>query len=274
MQNRSYLVFGGDERMLFLADFLKENGQQVFLGGFDKLQFGSVTKESLQEKIRLVDIVVLPIPLTKNGITLNLPYCEYDIKLEELKKLLKGKRCFGGGEFSGCEGYFDLLREEWLTVHNAELTAEGAIARALANSKKSLSDSVVLVAGFGRIGKQLAMCRDLYVCARKTKDQAEIESMGCRFVHTEKIAEKKHLFDLIFSTVPAKIFTNETLICTKKGALLIDLASAGGSADESATVQHGVRLIHALSIPGKDFPQTAGRLLGQTILQFCQGGSV
>lgn len=279
MKNGSFCILGGDQRMLFLADYLKENKQQVFLSGFDRLKIGTATKEALLEAVQFSDMIILPIPLTKDGVALNLPYSSFEIPLQELKELIKRKRCFGGGELLGCEGYTDLLKEEWLTIHNAELTAQGAIARALTNSQNSLSDSTVLVAGFGRIGKQLArilqpMCRNLYVSARKAKDRAEIESMGYRFVPTQQICEKKKQFDIIFSTVPAKIFNQETLVCAKPKALLIDLASAEGSIEKSAAQLLDLQLIHALSVPGKDFPKTAGKLLGQTILQLYQGESV
>ena len=279
LKDGSFCILGGDQRMLFLADFLKENNQQVFLAGFDRSKIGAITKEALWEAIQVADTVILPIPLTKDGTTLHLPNSSFRITLSDLKEFINGKRCFGGGDLSECEGYTDLLKEEWLTVHNAELTAQGAIARALANGQRSLSDSTVLVAGFGRIGKQLArilrpMCRNLYVSARKAKDRAEIESMGYRFVSTQRLSEKKELFDIVFSTIPTKIFDQETLACAKPKALLIDLASAQGSIEKTAAQQLNLQLIHALSIPGKDFPKTAGKLLGQTILQFCQGESV
>ena len=205
LQKKSFLVLGGDDRMLFLSEFLKESGYRVVIGGFDKKDGYSETQQELTEKIKSSDIVILPIPLTKDRVLLNMPHSAQTIKLEELQDLIAEKISFGGGRFLGCNGYIDLLNEEWLTVHNAELTAEGAISRALTYSNRSLSDCTILVAGFGRIGKQLArmlqpFCRNLYVSARKEKDQAEIESMGYRFAHTEKISQHKQLFDLIFST--------------------------------------------------------------------------
>lgn len=269
-----FWVIGGDDRMLSVAQWLKANGFQVLLSGMEKRK--DVT-ENLPFDVASAqaDIAILPIPVTRDQIFLNAPSAAKEIKLKELFENLKGKKVFGGG-YHAPQGldYIDVLDEEWLTVHNAELTAEGAILTAMQNCRRSLSDQKILIVGHGRIGKQLAhqlsaFSSNVWVSARKEKDRAEIETAGQRFLYTDEIAQRVGEFDLIFSTVPARIFGEPELKAARPGALLIDLASAPGSVVSDFHAPQ-ITLIPALSLPGKCFPQTAGRLLCEQILQTCR----
>ena len=51
----------------------------------------------------------------------------------------------------------------------------------------------------------------------------------------------------------------------KEGALVIDLASKPGGVDLEAAAQLGVKVIWALSLPGKVAPVTAGQCIRDTI---------
>ena len=50
-----------------------------------------------------------------------------------------------------------------------------------------------------------------------------------------------------------------------KNALLIDLASAPGGVDYDEAEKMGIKTIHALSLPGKVAPVTAGDIIKKTI---------
>ena len=49
------------------------------------------------------------------------------------------------------------------------------------------------------------------------------------------------------------------------GTLLIDLASAPGGVDREAAEKLGIRVIPALSLPGKVAPRAAGEIIKETI---------
>ena len=55
-----------------------------------------------------------------------------------------------------------------------------------------------------------------------------------------------------------------------RGALVIDLASLPGGTDFDAAEALGIRAEHALALPGKCAPDTAGALIAQTVLTILQ----
>jgi dipicolinate synthase subunit A len=73
-------------------------------------------------------------------------------------------------------------------------------------------------------------------------------------------------FDIIFNTIPSLIFDKDMLKRTKKDALIIDLASRPGGVDFDAAAELGVRVIWALSLPGKVAPVTSGTIIKDTIM--------
>ena len=57
------------------------------------------------------------------------------------------------------------------------------------------------------------------------------------------------------------------LLAMQPGALIIDLASGSGGTDFAAAEKLGLAAVHALSLPGKVAPQTAGELLARAYPQ-------
>ena len=88
--------------------------------------------------------------------------------------------------------------------------------------------------------------------------------MGARAVRTDKLMCEKS-FDIIFNTVPAKIFSCVLLARIAGKALVIDLASGEGGVDFMSAERLGIETIHALSLPGKCAPKTAGEIIRNTI---------
>ena len=73
-------------------------------------------------------------------------------------------------------------------------------------------------------------------------------------------------FDAVINTVPAPVLPRALLQQLPGGALIIDLASLPGGTDFSAAEELGLRAEHALALPGRCAPQTAGALIAQTVL--------
>ena len=57
----------------------------------------------------------------------------------------------------------------------------------------------------------------------------------------------------------------EELAALKGGALVVDLASRPGGVDMDAAATLGVRVVWALSLPGKVAPVTSGRYIKDTV---------
>ena len=61
------------------------------------------------------------------------------------------------------------------------------------------------------------------------------------------------------------VFDRDTLSSAARNALVIDLASAPGGVDFDEAGRMGIKAIHALSLPGKTSPVTAGEIIKKTI---------
>lgn len=275
----SFGVIGGDRRQAALAESIAEDGYTVYAWGFDRLPLrDTVRQASIEEIAEKCMVIVLPLPVTADGKTLNAPYAESPLLLDDsFAALLRHREVYGGqvsrlfstSELWNAMDVNDYYTREEFAVRNAAATSEGAMEIAMREYDRTLSGSRCLVTGFGRIGKALAwMLRgvgaSVTVSARKPEDLAWIELYGYTPVKTEEIL-KAGDFDLIFNTIPAKIFTEKVLAGMHPPALLMDLASLPGGVDFEEAEKRGIRTVHALSLPGKTAPRTAGEIIKNTI---------
>lgn len=271
-------VIGGDKRMLYCAKAFLNDGLKVTLGGFDKLKSeGELEITSPLEAALCSEFIVLPLPCVKGG-KLNAPLNRSDVYIDDgLVTALSGKKIFCGMKYglfelapklNTCLVYDYSIREEF-AVRNAVSTAEGALEIAMREFEGTISGARVLVCGFGRIGKVLcsvlsSLNADVTVSARKRSDLEWININGAKAVNTFRLSEEKP-FDIIFNTVPYMIFDSRLLSHIGKNAIVIDLASAPGGVDFEAAGRMDICTIHALSLPGKAAPKTAGETIKDTI---------
>lgn len=271
-------VLGGDRRQIYLAESLVRNGYEVYTCGLEKAEFSAdVKKSSLDELVSACGVVILPLPVTLDGVSLKTDYGTERIVLDDaFAEKMRGKRVFGGmmerlyatsavwPEIDSSDYY---TREEF-AVRNAVPTAEGAVEIAMREYSGTVNGSRCLVAGFGRVGKTLArmltgLGAQVTVAARKPADLAWIESIGCRPIQTAQIGGGD--YDMIFNTVPALIFSRHVLSSLRGCSLLVDLASAPGGVDFDAAEKIGIKAILAPSLPGRVAPKTAGEIIRDTV---------
>ncbi len=281
-KNKTILIAGGDLRQVYTAQILaKEN--KVYTLGFDKSLLPSDKIKSIESPIMLeerADFLILPLPVSTDGVTLNTPFFKYSIPVESLPGMIKDGGIVFGGKFSekikdvfedkGIET-IDYFEREELSVLNAVPTAEGAIQIAMEELPCTIFGQHVLVTGMGRISKVLvkilnALGAKTTVAARKYSDIAWAEIYGCKGVHISRLDESLGEYDIIFNTVPAILFDEKRLKKLKKSCLAIDLASKPGGFDLDAASACGVKTIWALSLPGKVAPITSGEIIANTIL--------
>ena len=153
---------------------------------------------------------------------------------------------------------------------NALPTAEGAIQIAMEELPITLHDARVLVIGFGRLGRTLAprlraLGARVWVSARRYEQRAAAECMGLNSEGMDHLSDWLCSYDIVFNTVPAPVLGVEELAALKERALVIDLASRPGGVDMDAAATLGVRVIWALSLPGKVAPVTSGRYIKDTV---------
>lgn len=274
----SIALIGGDKRQLYCAKEFLNDGYKVTLSGFDKLKSdGEFVLSDPFSAVKNSDIVVLPLPCVKNGY-INAPFSHENIKLsDELLSALSDKKIFCGQSEKLLslapqlkrEKVLDYSLREEFAIMNALVTAEGAVEIAMREFEGVISHSRCLVCGYGRIGKLLceklcALNADVTVSARKQEDLAYINTKNCKAVKTDSLCELSP-FDIIFNTVPALVFDQKVLSHIAKDALLIDLASIPGGVDFESASRLSISTIHALSLPGKAAPKTAGQIIKNTI---------
>ncbi|MBD8950995.1 MAG: dipicolinic acid synthetase, partial [Subdoligranulum sp.] len=166
------------------------------------------------------------------------------------------------------------LRPE-LESLNAVPTAEGCLALLLQLRRRTIWESDFLVLGYGRIGRAVARRLDLLgghttVAARSAVQRANARCAGHRAAPLDRLPVLLPGQDTVINTIPAPVLPRKMLEKLPRGALIIDLASLPGGTDFDAAEALGIRAEHALALPGKCAPDTAGALIAQTVLTILQ----
>ena len=280
---KEFAIIGGDLRTIKLAKILAKEGNMVYTYGLEKAEELKENKniifcEKLIEAVKMVQVVIGPIPFSSDGININMPFSEGKLSVREFMHNLNAKILIAGTiapdvyELANDEyiEIVDIMKREELAVLNTLATAEGAIEIAIANTNKILHGSNVLVLGFGRIGKVLArklagLSTKVTCAARKEEDLAWIKAYGHKATNINLIGKNLSEFDVIINTVPQMILTAEKMEYVKPECLLIDLASNPGGIDKKAAKEKGLQLVWALALPGKVAPTTTAEFIKDTI---------
>ncbi len=270
-------VIGGDERMRYLATGIAKDGYSVYVTGLEKLQpCCGAAAVSLPELIERSTVIVLPLPVTRDGKTLNAPYSGNEIALDDsFARKMINKTVYGGmlqklaasSKIWQEVGADDYYRREELAVGNAIPTAEGAIGIAIREYPGTLNGAECLVTGFGRIGKNLSMLlhgmgAKVSAAARKKEDLMLMRAMGVMPLEYREVTKK---YDIIFNTVPTEVINAQILNRQDSDTLIIELASAPGGIDRNTAEKRGIRVIDAPSLPGLTAPKSAAEYIKEAI---------
>ena len=166
------------------------------------------------------------------------------------------------------------LRPE-LESLNAVPTAEGCLELLLRLRQRTIWESDFLVLGYGRVGRAVARRLGLLggrvtVAARSAEQRANARCAGCRAAPLTALPGLLPEFDAVINTIPAPVLPRALLQKLPGGALIIDLASLPGGIDFAAAEELGLHAEHALALPGRCAPQTAGALIAQTVLKILE----
>ena len=174
--------------------------------------------------------------------------------------------CGGNLNHPSLAGYqaMDLLQDPFYLAQNAYITAECALEIGLSKSTSVLRRSPVLIIGWGRIGKCLAVLlkaldADVTVAARKETDRAMIAALGYRAIDTGSIPEHLGCYRLIYNTAPEMILPRSLTQNVHPDCIKIDLASKPGIDAEG--------VIWARGLPGIHRPESSGKLIANTLIR-------
>ena len=165
----------------------------------------------------------------------------------------------------------DYFQRPELECLNAVPTAEGCLALLLQLRQRTIWESDFLVLGYGRVGRAVARRLELLgghvtVVARSAEQRANARCAGHHAAPLTALEMLLPAFDTVINTIPAMVLPRDRLQKLPPESLVIDLASRPGGTDFTAAAELGIRAEHALALPGKCAPRTAGTLIAQTVL--------
>lgn len=275
-----FAVIGGDKRSVLLCSLLWQDRHRVHSYAMEKAELPAEIPKAgcLQGCVYGADCVVLPTPAEKNGL-INAPFAAQPLPVDELLGALWPGQLLIGGKLSRelCMGAVaqglqpaDIMQRRGFTVGNAALTAEGAVEKLMAASPRSLWGSRILVTGWGRVARILAL--RLYalgakvtVAARKDGDRTMAQALGLEAADFPGLAELLPAFDFIVNTVPARVFGAGELENIRQDALLLELASPPGGFEPQEAESRGIKAMAAPGLPGLCAPYTAAELIREAI---------
>ena len=267
-QKNKFAFIGGDERTLYAASYLAENGCGVAAVGFDCKDYDI----SFLDAVSGAACVILPITQgtdavkTASGDT---------IRVRDIVDATPADALFFGGPkiYSvlrdvDASRVCDITKNEKFAERNADLTAEGAIGIIINALPFSVRDMRAAVLGYGRIGRSLAgkLCAlgaDVTVAARREEIIAEASKI-CRATHFDML--DLGAFDCMINTVPAKTLDGAALGSISGDTYIIELASPPGGFDDDIKSLPNGKFINAQGLPGKTAPASAGAAMAEAVL--------
>ncbi len=271
-----FAIFGGDRRQIETALILKSKGYEVTTFGLPAV-IENKQSSCIENEIINSDAVILPLPVTKDGKTVNTVLSSEVIFLEDIIRC-RPKMVFGGIIKEALEKeldaagipYCDYFKSEALTVKNAVLTAEAAVSIAINGTDGAIFGSNALVIGYGRIGKKLAqnlkvLGANVTATSRNSGTLATISADGFIPMDTAETRTKCKYFDYIFNTAPYPVMDSLFFTNCKKGAFIEDLATDAGT-DFAAAKRFGINAGLYSGLPGKHSPVTAAYFITEEIL--------
>ena len=273
------LILGGDKRMAYTAEYLAAKGCSVgvYANSAAADAAGVAQAASLGAAMREYDYIVLGRPFSKDGATMYAPFGGEDISADDILALVEPRHKIAVGAAGGfvisCAkkgaACVDYGTREDFALYNAVPTAEAILALLIGNLPGTISDSSILILGYGKIGKALAgMLKGLgarvTASARKATDFAMMDIAKIDSIVTGCYGGLDR-FDAVVNTIPHVTADEGFYVQLGEGGVVIDASASPGYMDGDCARSHGVSFIEAFGLPGKTAPATSGRIIAKTV---------
>lgn len=282
------VVLGGDDRYLHLMKRTLEHNANITAVGYPQ----DVTKEQHIKSALITDVdfenvdaILLPVEGMDQQGKIKSHYNDEEIYLtkEMLAKTPKTCIIYTGTANQTLRALAKesarplvvLFERDDIAIANSVPTAEATLQIAMEETLKTVHDSEILIIGYGRIGKTIARLfyqvgAKVTVAARKDGDIARIREMTHKATDMHHLSNALATSDIIINTVPAPILQKEELSIIQANSLIIDVASKPGGTDFQTAEDLGLHAIHALGLPGKVAPTTAGNIIANVFITLLQ----
>ncbi len=241
-----FLVDQSDKRNVYLAAALAEEGYEVVCCDSDTIC-------SAQPKGAHCALVLSPAKPVTESIAASAPPESYIFGGKATPKALE---LIAKKEIA----YVSFLDDEIFTM------------LAMENTPATIRDMEVLLLGYGRVAKCVnqvftALGAKVTVLARNVKDIAAAGVFAHAAHDFDYLQHGGIAADVVINTVPHLVLGKSELRHLKQEAYIIDLASKPGGVDFEAAQALGIRTEHALGLPGRVAPKSAGDYMKRVILR-------
>ena len=274
---KKFLIIGGDNRLIHVANYLSENYECSIFGAG---QVGLLNKaENLNEFKGDYENIILPLPATRENESIFAPNHNYKILINDLlPNISKEATIYIGivNEFWRSKFPNNVLidyYDEGLAIKNTIPTAEGVVRLIMQNKQETIFGMDILVLGAGRTSK--AICKLLLslgakvtVMARNAEEFLNLKISEVKYSELHDFQTILPNFNTVVNTIPTPIFNAHQFKSNVKNTLFVDISTCGVFENNDVPSVCDLNYIHALGIPGKYTPITAGRLIAENILKY------
>lgn len=266
-----YAVLGGDVRFAHLVAMLNESGREAV--GFlqEKADGGSSSLKELKKYSCIISNWPMRWPLSNRDVS-ETEIFEYIAPGSVL--LLCGPKF--PKERRWDLQYVNLWEDEALLRENAYLTAEGAVASAMRQTRLAMMGTECLVVGYGRIGRALTgillnLGANVTVISSSERKRREVRESGAKSASMMELTEVLSGKGIIFSTPPAMFLDQTALGYVDREAIIIDLASPPYGVDLEAAQALNLHAWREPGLPGRYCPLSAARAIYNSVLRWEEG---
>ncbi len=288
MEKMNVLVAGGDARTLEVIAKLAEKGISVYAAGFEKVNFESTDIQHTKitdTAASHYDAILLPVRGTDGSGNVETAYSDEPLVLSEnfLNKTKADCIIYSGtaNQYltslakSTERKLIQIFDRDDIAIMNSIPTAEGALMLAIQEMDVTIHGASVLVLGFGRVGMTAAhlfssVGADVTVAARKPDALSRAKQLGLNAIYLKDLKDSVTTAQLCINTIPHPILNKEILSVMDSSCIILDLASGEGGTDFQSAESLGIKALHALGLPGKIAPKTAGIIIGDILLELLE----
>ncbi|WP_337969805.1 dipicolinate synthase subunit DpsA [Virgibacillus salexigens] len=286
--NKHVMLLGGDKRYLHVIDSLAKAGIRISLIGYEQLSFNEPNIQHVgldNADFSSLHAIILPVAGTDLKGKIEVTYSDKQVYLTEQLISCTPKQCviYSGTANQYLQQIADvtdrklvkLFARDDIAIYNSIPTAEGTLKLAIEQSDETIHGANVCVLGFGRVGITVARVfsavgANVSVAARSSAAVARITEMGFHAIPLNQLEKAIGQMTICINTIPSQVVDQSIISAMSPSVLLIDLASKPGGTDFDFALKRGISTFHALGLPGKTAPKSAGKIIATVLLDLLQ----